>query len=70
MRFSTFDVRIDFYRSVFLVRPGSVPRHAPQRVKTTLRLDKIDDISHEWIDSDVLIFNSGHWWTRTKLFDM
>lgn len=70
VRFSSFDVRIDFYRSVFLVRPGSVPRHAPQRVKTTLRLDKMDDISHEWIDSDVLIFNSGHWWTRTKLFDM
>lgn len=70
VRFSTFDVRIDFYRSVFLVRPGSVPGHAPQRVKKTLRLDKIDDISHEWIDSDVLIFNSGHWWTRTKLFDM
>ncbi|XP_027339277.1 protein trichome berefringence-like 7 [Abrus precatorius] len=70
VKFSSFDVRIDFYRSVFLVKPGSVPRHAPQRVKTTLRLDKIDDISHEWIDSDVLIFNSGHWWTRTKLFDM
>jgi len=70
VRFSTFDVRIDFYRSVFLVKPGSVPRHAPQRVKTTLRLDKIDDISNEWIDSDFLIFNSGHWWTRTKLFDM
>lgn len=70
VRFSSFDVRIDFYRSVFLVRPGSVPRHAPQRVKATLRLDKMDDISHEWIDSDVLIFNSGHWWTRTKLFDM
>ncbi|KAL1309780.1 hypothetical protein HN51_052486 [Arachis hypogaea] len=70
VRFSTFDLRIDFYRSVFLVRPGSVPKHSPQRIKTTLRLDKIDDISHEWIDSDVLIFNSGHWWTRTKLFDM
>ncbi|KAE9608920.1 hypothetical protein Lal_00020687 [Lupinus albus] len=70
VKFSSFDVRIDFYRSVFLVRPGPVPKHAPQRVKTTLRLNKIDDISHEWIDSDVLIFNSGHWWTRTKLFDM
>jgi hypothetical protein len=70
VRFSSFDVRIDFYRSVFLVKPGPVPKFAPKRVKTTLRLDKIDDISHEWIDSDVLIFNSGHWWTRTKLFDM
>ncbi|KAL2339684.1 hypothetical protein Fmac_007624 [Flemingia macrophylla] len=70
VKFSSFDVRIDFYRSVFLVRPGSVPKHAPQRVKTTLRLDKMDDISHDWIDSDILVFNSGHWWTRTKLFDM
>lgn len=70
VRFSSFDVRIDFYRSVFLVKPGRGPRFAPKRVKTTLKLDKIDDISHEWIDSDVLIFNSGHWWTRTKLFDM
>lgn len=70
VRFSTFDVRIDFYRSVFLVKPSLVPKHAPQRVKTALRLDKMDDISREWIDSDVLVFNSGHWWTRTKLFDM
>lgn len=70
VRFSSYNVRIDFYRSVFLVKPGPVPRHAPKRVKTSLRLDKMDDISHEWVDSDVLIFNSGHWWTRTKLFDM
>lgn len=70
VRFSSYNIRIDFYRSVFLVKPGSVPRHAPKRVKTALKLDKMDDISHEWIDSDVLLFNSGHWWTRSKLFDM
>ena len=70
VRFSSFNLNIDFYRSVFLVQPGPVPRHAPKRVKTTLRLDKMDSISKEWIDSDVLIFNSGHWWTRTKLFEM
>ncbi|KAJ7965430.1 Trichome birefringence-like family [Quillaja saponaria] len=70
VRFSSFNIRVDFYRSVFLVMPGPVPKRSPKRVKTTLRLDKLDDISQEWIDSDVLIFNSGHWWTRTKLFDM
>ncbi|XP_012066080.1 protein trichome berefringence-like 7 isoform X2 [Jatropha curcas] len=70
VRFSSFDLRIDFYRSVFLVQPGPMPRRAPKRVKSTLRLDKLDDISHEWIDSDVLIFNSGHWWTPSKLFEM
>ncbi|CAN1130310.1 Protein trichome berefringence-like 7 [Linum perenne] len=70
IRFSSFNLRIDFYRSVYLVQTGSVPRRAPKRVKSTLKLDKMDDISNEWIDSDVLIFNSGHWWTPSKLFDM
>ncbi|XVE95633.1 hypothetical protein REPUB_Repub02eG0115100 [Reevesia pubescens] len=68
--FSSFNLRIDFYRSVFLVQPGPAPKHAPKRVKSTVRLDKLDDFSKEWIDSDFLIFNSGHWWTPTKLFDM
>ncbi|KAJ4838050.1 hypothetical protein Tsubulata_029672 [Turnera subulata] len=70
VRFSSFDLRIDFYRSVFLVQPGPVPRHSPKRVKTALRLEKLDDMSNEWIDSDVLVFNSGHWWTPSKLFDL
>ncbi|KAI4307176.1 hypothetical protein L6164_030391 [Bauhinia variegata] len=68
--FTSYNIRIDFYRSIFLVKSGPPPKHAPKRVKTTLRLDKLDDISREWVDSDVLIFNSGHWWTRSKLFDM
>ncbi|KAK2659310.1 hypothetical protein Ddye_005843 [Dipteronia dyeriana] len=70
VQFSSFNLRIDFYRSVFLVQPGPVPRHSPKRVKSTLRIDKLDGISKEWIDTDVLIFNSGHWWTRSKLFEM
>ncbi|GKV31046.1 hypothetical protein SLEP1_g39787 [Rubroshorea leprosula] len=70
VRFSSFDLSIDFYRSVFLVQPGPAPRRAPKRVKTALKLDKLDDISKEWIDADALIFNSGHWWTPSKLFEM
>ncbi|KAK4751965.1 hypothetical protein SAY87_020763 [Trapa incisa] len=68
--FSSYNFRVDFYRSVFLVQPGPVPKRAPKRVKTTITLDKLDDISNEWIDSDALIFNSGHWWNPTKLFEM
>ncbi|XP_008237680.1 PREDICTED: protein trichome berefringence-like 7 [Prunus mume] len=70
VRFSSFDLRIDFYRSVFLVQLASAPNRAPKRVKSTLRVDKLDEISKEWIDSDILIFNSGHWWTPSKLFEM
>ncbi|KAI4345103.1 hypothetical protein L6164_012264 [Bauhinia variegata] len=70
VRFSAFNFTIEFFRSVFLVQPGHIPKHAPRRVKSTLILDRLDEISHRWVDSDVLIFNTGHWWVPSKLFDM
>lgn len=68
VHFSSFNLSLEFYRSVFLVQPGVAPKHAPKRVKSTLKIDKLDDISKEWVKSDVLIFNSGHWWVPSKLF--
>ncbi|XP_057416846.1 protein trichome berefringence-like 7 isoform X1 [Lotus japonicus] len=70
VRFSAFNFTIEFFRSVFLVQQGKVPWHAPKRVKSTLLLDKLDDISDQWINSDILIFNTGHWWVPSKLFDL
>ncbi|BAT97054.1 hypothetical protein VIGAN_09039900 [Vigna angularis var. angularis] len=70
VRFSAFNFTIEFFRSVFLVQQGRMPRHAPKRVKSTLLLDKLDDISDQWVNSDILIFNTGHWWVPSKLFDM
>lgn len=70
VQFKSFNLTVEFYRSVFLVQPGAVPKRSPKRVKSTLKLDVLDDISKKWIQSDILIFNSGHWWTPGKLFDM
>ncbi|XP_051139438.1 protein trichome berefringence-like 7 isoform X2 [Andrographis paniculata] len=70
VRFSGFNLSLEFYRLVFLVRPGVSPKLSPKRVKKVVKLDRMDGISREWIDSDILVFNSGHWWTPTKLFDM
>ncbi|XP_008798988.1 protein trichome berefringence-like 7 [Phoenix dactylifera] len=70
VRFETFNLSVEFFRSVFLVQQGSPPKHGPKRVRMTLKLDKMDDVNWKWVDSDVLIFNSGHWWTPSKLFDM
>lgn len=69
VRFRSFNLSVEFYRSVFLVQPGIAPKHSPKRVKSTLKLDKLDDISKEWIDSDAIIFNSGHWWIPSKLYE-
>lgn len=68
VRFSSFNFTVEFFRSVFLVQPGGMPRHAPKRVKSTLKLDKLDNISSHWVNSDVLIFNTGQWWVPGKLF--
>ncbi|KAJ0096788.1 hypothetical protein Patl1_27867 [Pistacia atlantica] len=70
VRFSSFNFTIEFFRSVFLVQNGWMPRHAPRRVKSTLRLDKLDNISNEWINADILIFNTGQWWVPGKLFQI
>ena len=70
VQFSSFNFSVEFYRSVFLVQPGLAPKRGPKRAKSSLHLDKMDEISKDWIDSDILIFNTGHWWTRSKLFEM
>lgn len=69
VRFSSFNFTVEFFRSVFLVQQGQMPKHAPKRVSSALKLDEIDSISSRWIDSDVLVFNTGHWWVPGKLFE-
>lgn len=70
VKFQTFNLSVEFFRSVFLVQQGLPPTNGPRRIHMTLKLDKMDEINRRWIDSDVLIFNSGHWWTPSKLFDV
>jgi hypothetical protein len=70
VRFETFNLSVEFFRSVFLVQQIPALRHGRRRVRAILKLDKLDDLSQKWANSDVLIFNSGHWWTASKLFDM
>ncbi|KAK6775451.1 hypothetical protein RDI58_026452 [Solanum bulbocastanum] len=68
VRFSSFNFTVEFYRSVFLVQHTWSSKYGIKRIRSTLTLDKLDDISDEWINADFLIFNSGQWWVPGKLF--
>uniref|UniRef100_I1QCS8 Uncharacterized protein n=1 Tax=Oryza glaberrima TaxID=4538 RepID=I1QCS8_ORYGL len=64
-RFRDYNCTVEHYRSPYLVRRG---RRPPRRaVSSTLQLDAMDARAHRWKDADVVVFNTGHWWSRERL---
>ncbi|KGN62305.1 protein trichome birefringence-like 2 [Cucumis sativus] len=63
-RFEDYNCSVDFVSSPFLVRESSFKRK--NGTIETLRLDLMDPTTEMYRDSDVLVFNTGHWWTHDK----
>jgi hypothetical protein len=56
---------VEFARSHFLVREG-VRFNRKGNSNPILQIDRIDKTAKRWKKADVLVFNTGHWWTHGK----
>ncbi|PIN18987.1 hypothetical protein CDL12_08338 [Handroanthus impetiginosus] len=63
-RFEDYNCSIDFVSSPFLVKQSSF--NGKNGSFETLRLDLMDGTTSTYHDADVIIFNTGHWWTHEK----
>ncbi|KMT08217.1 hypothetical protein BVRB_6g142350 [Beta vulgaris subsp. vulgaris] len=59
-----YNFTFEFHWSPFLVEFDE--KH--QNGKKVLVLDKLSSNSKHWHDADIMVFNSGHWWSHTGKF--
>ena len=63
--FQDFDCKVEFFTSQYLVDQEVGSNHS----QPIIRLDRMDRSERRWRKANVLVFNTGHWWTSDKIGD-
>ncbi|XP_043692618.1 protein trichome birefringence-like [Telopea speciosissima] len=63
--FEDYNSSVEFFRSPFLVQEWEMPDTNGSK-KETLRLDIVERSSDKYKNADIIVFNTGHWWTHEK----
>ncbi|EEF27846.1 protein trichome birefringence [Ricinus communis] len=63
--FKDYNFTVEFFVSPFLVQEWEVADKNGKK-KETLRLDLVGSLSDQYKGADIIVFNTGHWWTHEK----
>ncbi|OMO80148.1 hypothetical protein COLO4_24221 [Corchorus olitorius] len=63
-RFEDYNCSVDFVAAPFLVKESTFKRENGSI--ETLRLDLMDPATSMYHDAELMVFNTGHWWTHDK----
>ncbi|XP_072959314.1 protein trichome birefringence-like 2 [Typha angustifolia] len=63
-RFEDYKCYVDFVRSPFIVK--EFYKNVNGSLDEKLRLDILDETTSAYRKADIIVFNTGHWWTHEK----
>ncbi|KAG0558453.1 hypothetical protein M758_10G027600 [Ceratodon purpureus] len=66
-RFQDYNCTVEYYRDPFLVPQTRPPPHSPSNVTSSLKIDQVSWSAGRWPGANILVFNSGHWWSWEKI---